>query len=938
MLKVIELQIEDALSGDTGVWEVAWVEYPAIEEELMYFGRQKFYRAPVNVSKIACQAIKENEKRDNKAATQVGKIRAQQLCKRETISLETINRMKSYLERAKVYNTDDWDDKGTISWKLWGGREGLEWVDTILSTIKEDMAEVGERGGIVESDKAPKSNTPNKDPKGEGTAKGKATDTRSADVSKEVEEILKNKSDDFNERYKDKLGYGVNVGMLKSVYQRGVGAYNTSHSPAVKSSQQWALARVNAFLYIVKEGRPENKKYTGDYDLLPSGHPKKNEKFVKPNPGESKDEYIGRCIPYVLNEGASQEQAAGKCYGMWDNRDYFDYDISALPAYDNYPKSGDTDAMLVKPFLGEVEDCGCMASNNELDVFGYNTKYFYICPGATATFTDLINNSSSYPDDTFGMIRSAAVIADAVFKIEKDVLDSEVSTEAQVKEATMLVDDFKDIMVEITKLTGKDYDVSYMDNHIKTISSYLNREQFNLIGYIDGEPIFSTQQEAEAHAVNKGCVGSHEHRDSDGNLSYMACETHPTDLTTIVAKDYIIKSIGGQENIDVIFSKDYTDDEKEAMVLLTHLQRTDLEKFEAVVGNLRGATIEQVKRRNHKTATPYYLYKRVLTGEPNRDFCMSIEGRYFRRFEIDLLDGLNTQFGHNQQAYSKWNYKGGPNCIHAFYRVLAVGSNITELGPEPGLPGTPPMNMVGQGYYPGTPRYNANLSKDNFEFDLIGDLTPLGYVSGLPIYDDELIAADASYAIGCGGIYESVMFEGKQRFQACSYKAQKKEKGDALFRAVIEKKMIYTPLMVPNILIPRLDDITGERYFVKFSPETIEKIQQKFMIEQRLRDTNYEHTDMKFQDLVMVESWIVDGTSDKSYSLGYTQQQIPKGTWMAGYKVLDTDEGNDVWNKYIKTGKVKGASVEGNFILNFSRSNNDDYLLEQIINILKEIN
>jgi hypothetical protein len=94
---------------------------------------------------------------------------------------------------------------------------------------------------------------------------------------------------------------------------------------------------------------------------------------------------------------------------------------------------------------------------------------------------------------------------------------------------------------------------------------------------------------------------------------------------------------------------------------------------------------------------------------------------------------------------------------------------------------------------------------------------------------------------------------------------------------------------------------------------------------------------MKFQDLVMVESWIVDGDSDKSYSLGYTHQQIPRGTWMAGYKVLDTDEGNEVWNKYIKTGKVKGASVEGNFLLNFSRSKNDEYLLEQIINILKEI-
>ena len=89
--------------------------------------------------------------------------------------------------------------------------------------------------------------------------------------------IIKEKSDDFNERYKDKLGYGVNVGMLKSVYQRGVGAYNVSHSPNVNSAEQWALARVNAFLYIVKTGKPENKKYVGDNDLLPTEHPKKEE-------------------------------------------------------------------------------------------------------------------------------------------------------------------------------------------------------------------------------------------------------------------------------------------------------------------------------------------------------------------------------------------------------------------------------------------------------------------------------------------------------------------------------------------------------------------------------------------------------------------------------------------------------------------------------------
>lgn len=138
----------------------------------------------------------------------------------------------------------------------------------------EYFATIGERGGIKKSDKAPKSDTPNPNPKGEGTAKGDASTTRGAEVSKEVEDSLRTKVDDFNERYKDKLGYGVNIGMLKSVYQRGIGAYNVSHSPTVKSAGQWAQARVNAFLYLVKNGRPENKKYTGDNDLLPKGHPK----------------------------------------------------------------------------------------------------------------------------------------------------------------------------------------------------------------------------------------------------------------------------------------------------------------------------------------------------------------------------------------------------------------------------------------------------------------------------------------------------------------------------------------------------------------------------------------------------------------------------------------------------------------------------------------
>lgn len=141
--------------------------------------------------------------------------------------------------------------------------------------IKSTYAEVGPRGGIRKSPKAPKSGTPNPNPKGKGTAKGDASTSRGAVVSKKDEATLKKKSDEFNERYKEKLGYGTSVGMLKSVFQRGLGAFNTSHSPRIKSPTAWAMARVNAFLYLVKNGRPQNPKYTGDFDLLPGKHPKK---------------------------------------------------------------------------------------------------------------------------------------------------------------------------------------------------------------------------------------------------------------------------------------------------------------------------------------------------------------------------------------------------------------------------------------------------------------------------------------------------------------------------------------------------------------------------------------------------------------------------------------------------------------------------------------
>ena len=174
---------------------------------------------------------------------------------------------------------------GGLLWDAWGGEAGIRWAESKLDEInsqesKTDLAKYDDKGRIVRSPKAPNSDTKNPSPKrgSKRNPKGAAGKGRGVSVPARVLKSLQKKAGDFNEKYKSKLGYGTTVGQLKSVYQRGVGAFQTSHSPMVKSAEQWGQARVNAYIYLLKNGRPQNAKYTTDYDLLPKKHPKSSKK------------------------------------------------------------------------------------------------------------------------------------------------------------------------------------------------------------------------------------------------------------------------------------------------------------------------------------------------------------------------------------------------------------------------------------------------------------------------------------------------------------------------------------------------------------------------------------------------------------------------------------------------------------------------------------
>jgi len=98
-------------------------------------------------------------------------------------------------------------------------------------------------------------------------------------VSPTVKKGLEKKVKDHNEEVKDlKVDWNprVTYKKLEKVFDRGIGAYRTNREsvrPNVKSEEQWAYARVNSFLFVMKKGRFQGG--THDTDLLPKGHPVK---------------------------------------------------------------------------------------------------------------------------------------------------------------------------------------------------------------------------------------------------------------------------------------------------------------------------------------------------------------------------------------------------------------------------------------------------------------------------------------------------------------------------------------------------------------------------------------------------------------------------------------------------------------------------------------
>jgi len=127
---------------------------------------------------------------------------------------------------------------------------------------EEERAPAPKKDQIVGSDK----NKP-------GSASGAGGDI---ELSEAAETGLRNKVKEHNDQMEEagKPSYTrATIGQLRAVYRRGAGAFSVSHRPGMTRGG-WAMARVNAYLYLLANGKPKREQYVQDNDLLPKDHPK----------------------------------------------------------------------------------------------------------------------------------------------------------------------------------------------------------------------------------------------------------------------------------------------------------------------------------------------------------------------------------------------------------------------------------------------------------------------------------------------------------------------------------------------------------------------------------------------------------------------------------------------------------------------------------------
>jgi len=143
-----------------------------------------------------------------------------------------------------------------------------------------------------------------------------------------------------------------------------------------------------------------------------------------------------------------------------------------------------------------------------------------------------------------------------------------------------------------------------------------------------------------------------------------------------------------------------------------------------------------------------------------------------------------------------------------------------------------------------------------------------------------------------------------------------------------EKRILLGAVLIPNKPVYRNQN--GKEFNIVFSAETIRLSMENFFEQGYQSQSTLEHDDKQvIKDVTFVESWIKESETDKSVHYGLNE---PVGTWFASMKVNN----DEIWNDFVKTGKVKGFSIDGFFDLERINLKTENMNVDLILSAIKD--
>ena len=110
----------------------------------------------------------------------------------------------------------------------------------------------------------------------------------------------------------------------------------------------------------------------------------------------------------------------------------------------------------------------------EVNIFGYETKHFDVCPGAQGLYKRIV--AGEFTDGMPGpeeqdLITRSAKLHDALFALEKNVLKTG-GNELDIETAQIIADQ----IMAMAKMMDLEEEHNYVQNHVKIISDTVNKK------------------------------------------------------------------------------------------------------------------------------------------------------------------------------------------------------------------------------------------------------------------------------------------------------------------------------------------------------------------------------------------------------------------------------------------------------------------------------